>query len=313
MLMNLERRRWDAGMLSMLEIPIQMLPEIVPSSDPSAYGVTAAATPCGPGIPITAALGDQQAALVGQVCLAPGAAKNTYGTGSFVLLNTGPRPVTSEHGLVTTVGYDLGSGPSAYAIEGSIAVTGAAVGWLRDNLGIIRTAEESEQVAAEVEDCAGVYFVPALSGLFAPHWDMYARGTIVGLTQHSDHRHLVRATLESICYQTRDVVEAMVTDSGAALRSLRVDGGASRNNLLMQMQADILGAPVVRPTVTETTALGAAYAGGLAIGLWQDIDELRSFWTAEATFQPTWSDDRRQEACRLWARAVQRAGQWLQA
>jgi glycerol kinase len=220
--------------------------------------------------------------------------------------------VPSAHGLLTTVGYDLGAGRCAYALEGSIAVTGAAVQWLRDNLGLIRQAAETEEIAATVPDTGGVYFVPAFSGLFAPHWDMYARGAIVGLTRFTSRAHLVRATLEAICYQAREVLDAMEADSGIALRTLKVDGGAVANDLLMQMQADILGVPVVRPIVRETTALGAAYAAGLAAGVWATTDELRRHWGEERTFDPRWDDARRAEGYGGWARAVERARGWVQ-
>jgi len=220
--------------------------------------------------------------------------------------------VPSTCGLLTTVGYDLGSGRRAYALEGSIAVTGAAVQWLRDNLGLIQQAAESEEVAATVPDTGGVYFVPAFSGLFAPHWDMYARGTIVGLTRYSNRAHLVRATLEAICYQAREVLDAMEADSRIAVRALKVDGGAVANNLLMQMQADILGVPVVRPLVRETTALGAAYAAGLAVGMWTTTDELRQHWGVERMFTPQWDDARRAEGYRGWTRAVERARGWVE-
>ncbi|NLG28408.1 MAG: glycerol kinase, partial [Chloroflexi bacterium] len=247
-----------------------------------------------------------------QACFAPGEAKNTYGTGSFMLINTGERPVPSASGLLTTVAYGLAPGRCSYALEGSIAITGAAVQWLRDNLGLIATAAESEAIARTVDDAGGVYFVPAFSGLFAPYWDMYARGAIVGLTRYATRAHLVRATLESICYQTRDVLEAMQADSGVALRALKVDGGAVANNLLMQMQADILGTPVVRPTVRETTALGAAYLAGLAVGYWRDLDDLRANWQVERTFEPAWDEARRAQGYHSWKRAVERAGAWVE-
>jgi glycerol kinase len=230
-----------------------------------------------------------------------------------MLLNTGETPVPSARGLLTTAAYALAGQPCVYALEGSIAVTGAAVQWLRDNLGLIDSAAETEAIAAGVEDAGGVYFVPAFSGLFAPHWDMYARGAIVGLTRFSDRRHLVRATLEAICYQTREVLDAMREDAGVALSSLKVDGGAVRNDLLMQLQADILGVPVVRPTVSETTALGAAYAAGLGVGFWRDASDLRANWAVDRIFEPRWSDDRRAEAYRGWQRAVERPRGWLEA
>ncbi|NEA24491.1 glycerol kinase GlpK, partial [Actinomadura bangladeshensis] len=255
MLMDLETLSWDDELLSFFGIPRSMLPEIRPSSASDAYGVTRADGPFGGEVPLTAALGDQQAATVGQVCFAPGEAKNTYGTGNFLLLNTGNEPVRSKSGLLTTVCYQFGSEKPVYALEGSIAVTGSAVQWLRDQLGIISGAAESESLARQVEDNGGVYFVPAFSGLFAPYWRSDARGAIVGLSRFNTNAHVARATLEAICYQSRDVVEAMREDSGVALDTLRVDGGITANELCMQMQADILGVPVSRPVVAETTAL----------------------------------------------------------
>ncbi|MBC7238764.1 MAG: glycerol kinase, partial [Chloroflexi bacterium] len=280
MLMDLRTLDWDGELLEILGIPRAMLPEIRPSSE--VYGTTSAHL-LGVPVPVCGDLGDQQAALVGQTCLAPGEAKNTYGTGSFLLMNTGPEPVPSPSGLLTTAAYSLSEGECTYALEGSIAVTGAAVQWLRDNLGLIQNAAETESIAATVPDSGGAYFVPAFSGLFAPHWDMYARGAILGLTRYITKAHLVRATLEAICYQTREVLEAMERDSGIALQSLRVDGGASANNLLMQLQADILNKTVIRPRVGETTSLGAAYAAGLAIGFWENVDDLRRNWHVERT------------------------------
>ena len=310
MLMNLTTLDWDDDLLRALDIPRAMLPEIRPSSDPAGYGAVACD---GYGWPVCGALGDQQAALVGQTCFAAGEAKNTYGTGSFMLLNTGARPMPSASGLLTTVAYDLGAGGGrAYALEGSIAVTGAAVQWLRDNLGLIQQAAETAEIAASVPDAGGIYFVPAFSGLYAPHWDMDARGAIVGLTRFTNRAHLVRATLEAICYQTREVLDAMETDSGIALSTLKVDGGAAANDVLMQLQADILGVPVVRPTVRETTALGAAYAAGLSVGLWPDTDALRANWDVERTFAPAWDDARRTAGYHGWARAVDRARGWIE-
>ncbi|WP_345025673.1 FGGY-family carbohydrate kinase, partial [Actinomadura keratinilytica] len=264
MLMDLETLDWDEELLSFFGIPRAMLPEIRPSADPRGYGTTRADGPLGGEVLLTAALGDQQAATVGQVCFEPGQAKNTYGTGNFLLLNTGEELVRSEHGLLTTVCYKFGDAEPVYALEGSIAVTGSAVQWLRDQLGIISGAAQSEALARQVDDNGGVYFVPAFSGLFAPYWRSDARGAIVGLSRYNTNAHLARATLESICYQSRDVVEAMRQDSGVALEVLRVDGGVTANELCMQLQADILGVPVSRPVVAETTALGAAYAAGLA-------------------------------------------------
>lgn len=311
MLMDLRRLAWDDELLAHLAIPKAMLPEIRPSSDSDFYGETLGDGPLGSRVPLCGCLGDQQAALFGQVCYRKGEAKNTYGTGNFLLLNTGPEAVASGSGLLTTAAYRLGPGACTYALEGSIAITGAAVQWLRDNLQIIGSAEESEQLAAQVEDSGGAYFVPAFSGLYAPHWDMYARGAIVGLTRFVDRRHLARATLEAICYQTRDVVEAMTADSGIQLITLKVDGGATRNQLLMQLQADILGRPVVRPVVNETTALGAAYAAGLAVGFWSGLDELRANWRADRTWEPTLSEDQREAGYATWKKAVARTRAWL--
>lgn len=311
MLMDLRRLAWDDELLAHLAIPRAMLPEIRPSSDPDFYGETLGDGALGSRVPLCGCLGDQQAALFGQVCYARGDAKNTYGTGNFLLLNTGHRAVASGSGLLTTAAYRLGPGACTYALEGSIAITGAAVQWLRDNLGIIGSVEESEELAAQVEDSGGAYFVPAFSGLYAPYWDMYARGVIVGLTRFVDRRHLARATLEAICYQTRDVAEAMTADSGVELTTLRVDGGATRNQLLMQLQADILGRPVVRPVVSETTALGAAYAAGLAVGFWSGLDELRANWRADRTWEPSLSEDQREAGYGTWKKAVARTRAWL--
>ncbi|URN01255.1 glycerol kinase GlpK [Actinomadura madurae] len=311
MLMDLETLSWDDELLSFFGIPRSMLPEIKPSSAPDAYGVTRADGPLGGEIPLTAALGDQQAATVGQVCFAPGEAKNTYGTGNFLLLNTGNELVRSKNGLLTTVCYQFGSEKPVYALEGSIAVTGSAVQWLRDQLGIISGASESEALARQVDDNGGVYFVPAFSGLFAPYWRSDARGAIVGLSRFNTNAHLARATLESICYQSRDVVEAMREDSGVALDTLRVDGGITANELCMQMQADILGVPVSRPVVAETTALGAAYAAGLAVGFWNTTDELRQNWNEDKRWRPTWDDDQRQTGYAGWKKAVDRTLDWV--
>jgi glycerol kinase len=313
MLMNLQTLEWDPDMLDLFGIPASMLPAIRPSSDRQTGGVTIASSPLGGGVPVCGYLGDQHGALVGQTCLAPGEAKNTYGTGSFLLMNTGDQPVPSKAGLLTTVAYGLEPGKCRYALEGSIAVTGAAVQWLRDNLGLIQNAAETEEIAATVEDSGGVYFVPAFSGLFAPHWDMYARGAIVGLTRYATRAHLVRATLESICYQAREVLEAMEQDSGIALRALKVDGGASVNDLLMQMQADILGKSVIRPVVRETTALGSAYMAGLAVGFWDNLEDLRQNWQVERTFEPVWDDETRAEGYAGWRKAVERSRGWIES
>ena len=312
MLLDLRTLGWDDEILSYLRIPPACLPRIRPSSDRAFYGRTRADGPLGGSVPVCGDLGDQQAALVGQICYERGEAKNTYGTGNFMLLNTGETPVPSGSGLLTTAAYGVEEGRCVYALEGSIAVTGAAVQWLRDNLGIIANAAETEAIARSVDDAGGIYFVPAFSGLFAPHWDMDARGVIVGLTRFVDRRHLVRATLEAICYQTREILDAMHADSGIRLSALKVDGGAVRNDFLMQLQADILGVPVVRPTVTETTALGAAYMAGLAAGTWRDLAELRANWRVDRVFEPSWSEDRREAGYRGWRRAVERTRGWLE-
>lgn len=306
-LMDLRSRTWDEELLTIFNLPQAMLPEIRLSSE--RYGDTAPGGPFGAALSVCGDLGDQQAAVVGQACYRPGDAKNTYGTGCFLLAHTGAHPVPSRSGLLTTVAYALPDG-AAFALEGSIAIAGAAVQWLRDNLMLIRTAEETEAIAASVPDAGGVYFVPAFSGLFAPHWDMGARGTIVGLTRYATRAHLVRATLEAICYQTREVLEAMQRDAGIQFAALRVDGGASRNNLLMQLQADILGIPVVRPTVSETTALGAAYAAGLAAGVWVSLDAVRGHWKVDRVFEPGWTADRRDAGYAEWRRAVERSRDW---
>jgi glycerol kinase len=311
MLMNLETLDWDDELLSFFDIPRAMLPAIRPSSDPRRYGTTLPGGPLGGEVPLTADLGDQQAATVGQVCFAPGEAKNTYGTGNFLLLNTGNTIVRSKSGLLTTVCYGLGDEPAVYALEGSIAVTGSAVQWLRDQLGIIRDAAQSEELAAQVADSGGIYFVPAFSGLFAPYWRSDARGAIVGLSRYHTAAHLARATLEAICYQTRDVVEAMAQDSGVTLDVLKVDGGVTANQLCMQLQADVLGVPVSRPVVAETTALGAAYAAGLAVGFWASTDELRRNWHESERWQPTWPPEQRETGYAGWKKAVQRTLDWV--
>ena len=306
MLMNLETLDWDDELLEIFGIPRQMLPDIRPSSSPDPYGVTRSGGPFGAEIPLTGDLGDQQAATVGQVCYNVGEGKNTYGTGNFLLLNTGNDPVRSENGLLTTLGYKFGDEAAVYCLEGAIPVTGAAVQWLRDQLGIIRNAAESETLAKEVEDTGGVVFVPAFSGLFSPHWRSDARGVIVGLSRFNTKAHLARATLEAVCYQSREVADAMASDSGVKLEVLKVDGGMVANDTLMQLQADILGVPVSRPEVAETTALGAAYAAGLATGFWKDTDELRENWNESQRWEPQWSEDQREEGYARWTDAVQR-------
>ncbi|MEV5569904.1 glycerol kinase GlpK [Spirillospora sp. NPDC052269] len=311
MLMDLETLDWDDQLLSFFGIPRAMLPDIRPSSAPDPYGMTRADGPLGGAVPLTGDLGDQQAATVGQVCFSPGEAKNTYGTGNFLLLNTGQELVRSKAGMLTTVCYKLGDAAPVYALEGSIAVTGSAVQWLRDQLGIISGAAQSESLAAQVEDNGGVYFVPAFSGLFAPYWRSDARGAIVGLSRFNTNAHVARATLEAICYQSRDVVEAMREDSGVALDVLKVDGGVTANELCMQMQADILGVPVSRPVVAETTALGAAYAAGLAVGFWNSTDELRQNWNEDKRWSPHWDEAQRESGYAGWRKAVERTFGWV--
>jgi glycerol kinase len=311
MLMDLETLDWDDELLGFFNIPRSMLPEIQPSSHPAGYGSTRANGPFRAEVLITGDLGDQQAATVGQVCFAPGEAKNTYGTGNFMILNTGTELVRSQNGLLSTVCYKFGDEPVVYALEGSVAVTGSAVQWLRDQLGIISGASESESLARQVEDNGGVYFVPAFSGLFAPYWRSDARGAIVGLSRFNTNAHLARATLEAICYQSRDVGEAMESDSGVHLEVLKVDGGVTANELCMQIQADVLGVPVSRPVVAETTALGAAYAAGLAVGFWKNTDELRANWNESKRWQPQWSEEQRATGYAQWKKAVERTLDWV--
>jgi glycerol kinase len=312
MLMDLRTLTWDDDLLEIFSIPRVMLPVIRSSSETNGYGVTRRSGPVGGEVPVAGDLGDQQAATVGQVCVAPGEAKNTYGTGNFMLLNTGHEIVPSKAGLLTTVCYRMGEAPPVYALEGSIAVTGSAVQWLRDQLGIIGSAAEIEALALSVPDNGGIYFVPAFSGLFAPYWRSDARGAIVGLSRFNTKAHLARATLEAICFQTRAVLDAMVTDSGVRLAVLKVDGGATVNDTLMQLQADVLGVPVVRPVVAETTALGAAYAAGLATGFWKDLDDLRQNWKMDRQWEPRWSADQRDAAYAGWEKAVKRTLDWAE-
>ncbi|OUC93402.1 glycerol kinase GlpK, partial [Streptosporangium minutum] len=311
MLMDLETLEWDDELLSFFGIPYRMLPAIRPSSNPDLYGVTRRYGPLKGEVPLSGDLGDQQAATVGQVCFEVGEAKNTYGTGNFLLLNTGHELVRSKNGLLTTVCYQFGADRPVYALEGSIAVTGSAVQWLRDQLGIISGAAESEALARQVDDNGGVYFVPAFSGLFAPYWRSDARGAIVGLSRFNTNAHIARATLEAICYQTRDVVEAMYSDSGVVLDVLRVDGGVTANDLCMQIQADILGVPVSKPVVAETTALGAAYAAGLALGFWESTDGLKQNWNEAERWQPHWTDEERTRGYAGWKKAVERTLNWV--
>ncbi len=307
MLMNLETLDWDDEILGLMGIPRQMLPKIMPSS--AVYGTARGELA---GIPVAGILGDQQAAMVGQTCYSPGEAKNTYGTGCFMLLNTGTEIVQSKNGLLTTLCYKFGDEPAVYALEGSIAITGALVQWLRDNLGMITSSAEVEALAGLVEDNGGIYFVPAFSGLFAPYWRSDARGAIVGLTRYVTKGHLARAVLEATAYQTREVLDAMNADSGVDLTALKVDGGMVFNDTLMQFQSDILGVPVIRPKVAETTALGAAYAAGLAVGFWKNTDEMRANWQVDHTWQPAMAEDQRVKLYKGWKKAVTRTFDWAE-
>jgi glycerol kinase len=293
-------------------IPRQMLPRIVPSSDPNTWGTTAADGPFSDSIPVCGDLGDQQAATVGQACYNVGEAKNTYGTGCFMVLNTGTEIVPSASGLLTTVCYKLGDKPAVYALEGSIAITGALVQWLRDNLKFFDCSKQIEEYAGEVEDSGGIYFVPAFSGLFAPYWRSDARGVIVGLTRFINKNHIARAALEATAYQTREVLDAMNKDAGVEVTALKVDGGMVYNELLMQFQSDILGVPVVRPVVAETTALGAAYAAGLAVGFWNDLDDLRANWQMDRTWEPKMDAESRERLYKGWLKAVERTFDWVE-
>jgi glycerol kinase len=306
MLMNLRTLDWDDEILQIMGIPRRMLPAIRPSSDPEIYGYGLGK------VPVCGDLGDQHAALVGQTCFSPGEAKNTYGTGCFMLLNTGVMAVPSKHGLLTTVGYKLGKEPAVYALEGSIAIAGALVQWLRDNLDFFDFSQHVEDYARQVSDSGGIYIVPAFSGLFAPYWQSDARGAIVGLTRFINKGHICRAALEATAYQTREVLDAMEQDSGVKLTALKVDGGMVYNETLMQFQADILGVPVVRPVVSETTALGAAYAAGLAVGYWDGPEDLRSNWQVGHTWQPAMTEETRVRLYSGWKKAVGRAMHWLE-
>ena len=309
MLMNLETLSWDAQLLDIFDIPIEILPEIKSSSE--IYGHTSAAGPFSAEIPIAGILGDQHAAMVGQACFEKGSSKTTYGTGNFALLNTGNEIVRSKHGLLTTVCFKFGDQPAQYALEGSVAVTGSAIQWLRDQLGIISKASEIEALASGVPDTAGVYFVPAFSGLFAPYWRSDARGVIVGLTRAATKAHLARAALEAICYQTMEIMDAMVADSGIAMTEMKVDGGITANQLCMQMQADVMGIDIVKPLIAETTALGAAYAAGLAIGFWKSIDEVKAQWRQDQRWKPQSDAKTREIGATQWKGAVARTFNWL--
>ena len=307
MIYNIKDLKWDEKMLKELDIPISMLPEVKSSSE--VYGTTDIRTFGGSEIPIAGIAGDQQAALFGQTCFKPGMAKNTYGTGCFMLMNTGEDMVTSENGLLTTIAWGI-NGKVEYALEGSIFVAGALIQWLRDELRILNDAKDSEYFATKVEDSNGVYIVPAFVGLGAPYWDMNARGTIVGLSRGSNRSHIIRAALEAIAFQTKDVLKAMESDSGIQLKELKVDGGAVENNFLMQFQADILGVPVIRPNIIETTGLGAAYLAGLAVGFWKDKEEITQKWSEDKTFKSEMEEEKKIKLYKGWKKAVERSLRW---
>lgn len=307
MMFNIDRLEWDQKILDLLDIPKAMLPEVLSSS--TIYGYTDAQTFGGARIPIAGVAGDQQAALFGQACFSPGSAKNTYGTGCFLLMNTGEKRVPSRNGLITTIAWGL-DGKINYALEGSVFIAGAAIQWLRDEMQLISTAAESEYYAEKVNDTQGVYFVPAFAGLGAPYWDMYARGAIVGITRGANKSHIIRATLESLAYQTRDVIEAMQEDSGLQLKRLKVDGGATANNFLLQFQSDILGTSVIRPQITETTALGAAFFAGLAVGFWENLDQLRTQFAIEREFVPSCEAVHKEALYHGWKKAIEKSKAW---
>jgi glycerol kinase len=309
MLFNIHELRWSEELLAELEIPARILPSVYPSSH--VYGNVAESF-VGGAIPITGVAGDQQAATFGQVCFTPGMVKNTYGTGCFMVMNTGEAPISSKHRLLTTVGWGL-DGKVVYCLEGSVFSAGAAIQYLRDSLQIIDSAAQSEQLALSVQSSGGVYFVPAFAGMGAPYWDPYARGTIIGLTRGSGRAEVARAALEAVAFQTRDVLEAMISDTNASLSELRVDGGMVSNNFLMQFQADLLGVPVMRPVVSETTALGAAYLAGLAVGYWRDEEEIKTNWAVDRVFTPSAHRETHEELYAGWKRAVERALHWEQS
>jgi len=311
MLLDIKRLRWSQELLECCGIPASVLPGIMPSSSGDPYGYTAPDGPLGREVPICGDLGDQQASLFGQACFEPGEAKNTYGSGSFLLQNVGKDPVFSNHGLVSTVGYTVSDGSRAYALEGSVSTSGNALTWLAKNLGLMGNPRSFEFESLPGEGSSGVYFVPAFSGLFAPNWDPLARGLIIGLTQFTRKEHIVYAALEAICFQTRDVVEAMKNDTGVAISRLKADGGASQNEFLMQLQADILGISVVRPRSVECTVTGAAFAAGLGAKVFKDLKEIRSLWRSERSFHPKWTETRRNDSYALWKRAVDRTRGWL--
>jgi len=309
MLMNLETLAWDLELLDIFDIPLAVLPEIKSSSE--VYGQASMTGPFGAQIPIAGILGDQHAAMVGLACFEKGSSKTTYGTGNFALLNTGEEIVRSKHGLLTTVCFKFGDQPAQYALEGSVAVTGSAIQWLRDQLEIISSASEIEGLALQVKDSGGIYFVPAFSGLFAPYWRSDARGVIVGLTRATTKAHLARAALDAICYQTMEIMDAMVADSGIAMTEMKVDGGITANQLCMQLQADVMGIDIVKPLITETTALGAAYAAGLAIGFWQSTDEVKSQWRQDRRWHPESDEKTRTIGAARWKQAVERTFNWV--
>ncbi|SKA64323.1 glycerol kinase GlpK [Desulfobaculum bizertense] len=312
MLMDLKKLEWDEDIMKIMGVPRQMLPRIVPSSDAATWGSTDEHGPLQARVPVCGAVGDQQAALVGQTCFTPGEAKNTYGTGCFLLLHTGHEPIPSRHGLITTVAYQFSGRQPSYCLEGSIAIAGALVQWLRDNMGMFEDAAEVEELAKQVENTGGVYVVPAFSGLFAPYWRPDARGVIAGLTRYVNKHHIARAVLEATAYQTRDIVEAMNRDSGVPLTSLKVDGGMVRNELLMQFQSDVLNVPVTRPSVAETTCLGAAYAAGIASGFWNERSELIENWQEDRTWSPRMEEETREQGYRGWKKAVDRTLNWVE-
>jgi glycerol kinase len=307
MLMDLSTLQWDHEILKIMDIPASILPKIVPSSQIYGYAKYII-----PGVPVAGALGDQQAALFGQACYSAGEAKNTYGTGCFMLINTGTVPVKSNHGLLTTMGYKIGDQPAVYCLEGSIAIAGALVQWLRDNLKMIVQSKDVETLAASVDDNGGMYIVPAFSGLFAPYWRSDARGVMVGLTRYINSGHIARAVLEATAFQTREVLEAMEKDSGVKLTTLKVDGGMVFNDLLMQFQSDILNVPVIRPRISETTALGAAYAAGLAVEYWKNFEELRANWGQDHVWQPSMDPNKRDALYQGWKKAVTRTFDWVE-
>jgi glycerol kinase len=310
--MDLETLSWDASIAGTMGIETSSLPDVRPSVVPEGYGLTRGDGPFGAEIPVTAILGDQQAALFGQACFARGEAKNTYGTGCFLLMNTGAEPIVSRHGLVTTVAYRVEGDPAQYALEGSIAVTGSLVQWVRDKLGLIDSAPDIEKLAGRAEDNGGVYFVPAFSGLFAPHWRSDARGLIIGLTHSAGAEHIARAALEATAYQTREIFDVIAQETGLALDAVKVDGGMTANNLLMQFQADMLGVPVRLPEIAETTVLGACYAAGVARGFFRDVDQIREQWREKRLWRPAMDETMREALYEGWKRAVERSIGWIE-